>query len=108
MITSGGENIYPVEIEDALMDHPDIEDVACIGYPDDRLVEIVLAVVQLKKGRSMTEAELIEYAASKMAKYKIPRKVIFDDIPRSATGKVRKPLIREKYTGRKEAFKKLN
>jgi fatty-acyl-CoA synthase len=108
MITSGGENIYPVEIEDALMDHPDIEDVACIGYPDDRLVEIVLAVVQLKEGKSMTEKELIEYAETKMARYKLPRKVIFDDIPRSATGKVRKPLIREKYTGRKEAFKKLN
>ena len=59
MITSGGENIYPVEIENALMTHPDIEDVACIGYPDDRLVEIVLAVVQLKAGKEMTEEELI-------------------------------------------------
>ncbi|BBO90722.1 class I adenylate-forming enzyme family protein [Desulfosarcina ovata] len=108
MITSGGENIYPVEIEDALMDHPDIEDVACIGYPDDRLVEIVMAVVQLKAGASMTESELIEFAKSKMATYKVPRKVIFDPVPRSATGKVMKPLIREKYTGRREAFKKLD
>jgi len=108
MITSGGENIYPVEIEDALMDHPDIEDVACIGYPDDRLVEIVLAVVQLKQGKSMTEEELIEYAKTKMATYKVPRKVIFDPVPRSATGKVLKPAIREKYTGRREAFKKLD
>jgi fatty-acyl-CoA synthase len=107
MITSGGENIYPVEIEDTLMDHPDIEDVACIGYPDDRLVEIVLAVVQLKKGKSMTEEELIAFAKSKMATYKVPRKVIFDPIPRSATGKVLKPAIREKYTGRRQAFKKL-
>ena len=108
MITSGGENIYPVEIEDALMDHPDIEDVACIGYPDDRLVEIVLAVVQLKEGQSMTEDELITYAKTKMATYKVPRKVIFDPVPRSATGKVLKPAIREKYTGRREAFKKLD
>lgn len=108
MITSGGENIYPVEIEDALMDHPDIEDVACIGYPDDRLVEIVMAVVQLKEGRSMTEEELITYAKSKIATYKVPRKVIFASIPRSATGKLMKPLIREKYTGRREAFKKLD
>ena len=107
MITSGGENIYPVEIEDALMDHPDIEDVACIGYPDDRLVEIVMAVVQLKKGKSMSEDELIAYAKTKMATYKTPRKVIFDPVPRSATGKVMKPAIREKYTGRREAFKKL-
>ena len=108
MITSGGENIYPVEIEDALMDHPDIEDVACIGYPDDRLVEIVLAVVQLKEGKSMTEEEIIAYAKSKIATYKVPRKVIFAQIPRSATGKLMKPLIREKYTGRREAFKKLD
>ena len=108
MITSGGENLFPVEIEGALMDHPDIEDVACVGYPDDRLVEIVLAVVQLKAGKKMTEAELIEYAKSKMSTYKVPRKVIFAEIPRSATGKVRKPLIREKYTGRREAFKKLD
>jgi fatty-acyl-CoA synthase len=108
MITSGGENIYPVEIEDALMDHPDIEDVACIGYPDDRLVEIVMAVVQLKEGKSMTEEECIEFAKSKIATYKVPRKVIFDPVPRSATGKLMKPQIRVKYTGRKEAFKKLD
>jgi len=53
MITCGGENIFPVEIEDALMDHPDIDDIACIGYPDDRLVEIVLAIVQVKEGREV-------------------------------------------------------
>jgi acyl-CoA synthetase (AMP-forming)/AMP-acid ligase II len=108
MITSGGENIYPVEIEDALMDHPDIEDVACIGYPDERLVEIVLAVVQLHEGASMTEVELLDFAKSKMATYKVPRKVLFAPVPRSATGKVMKPTLREKYTGRKEAFKKLD
>jgi acyl-CoA synthetase (AMP-forming)/AMP-acid ligase II len=107
MITSGGENIYPVEIEDALMDHPDIDDVACIGYPDERLVEIVLAVVQMKSGKSMTEEELIEYAKSKMALYKVPRKVIFDTVPRNPTGKLMKPAIREKYTGRRQAFKQL-
>jgi acyl-CoA synthetase (AMP-forming)/AMP-acid ligase II len=108
MVTSGGENIFPVEIEDALMDHPKIDDVACIGYPDERLVEIVLAIVQLKEGESMTEEELIEFAKSKMAKYKVPRKVIFDPIMRNPTGKLMKPKMREKYTGRKEAFQKLD
>ncbi len=107
MVTSGGENIYPVEIEDALMDHPDIDDVACIGYPDERLVEIVLAVVQLKAGKTMTEEELIEFAKSKLARYKVPRKVIFDMVPRNPTGKLMKPQLREKYTGRKEAFQNL-
>jgi acyl-CoA synthetase (AMP-forming)/AMP-acid ligase II len=108
MVTSGGENIFPVEIEDALMDHPKIDDVACIGYPDERLVEIVLAIVQLKKGESMTEEELIEFAKSKMATYKVPRKVIFDTVMRNPTGKLMKPKMREKFTGRKEAFQKLD
>ena len=108
MVTSGGENIFPVEIEDALMDHPKIDDVACIGYPDERLVEIVLAIVQLKEGESMTEEELIEFAKSKMATYKVPRKVIFDTVMRNPTGKLMKPKLREKYTGRKEAFQKLD
>jgi len=107
MITSGGENIFPVEIEDALMDHPDIEDVACIGYPDDRLVEIVLAVVQIKEGRSLSEEQIIEFAKSKLSLYKVPRKVIFDQVPRNPTGKLMKPQLREKFTGRKEAFKQL-
>jgi len=108
MVTCGGENIFPVEIEDALMDHPKIDDVACIGYPDERLVEIVLAIVQLKEGESMTEEELIEFAKSKMATYKVPRKVIFDTVMRNPTGKLMKPKMREKFTGRKEAFQKLD
>jgi acyl-CoA synthetase (AMP-forming)/AMP-acid ligase II len=108
MVTCGGENIFPVEIEDALMDHPKIDDVACIGYPDERLVEIVLAIVQLKEGESMTEEELIEFAKSKMATYKAPRKVIFDTVMRNPTGKLMKPKMREKFTGRKEAFQKLD
>ncbi len=108
MITSGGENIFPVEIEDALMEHPGIDDVACIGYPDERLVEVVLAIVQLKKGVTMTEQEVIDFAKSKLALYKVPRKVIFDNVMRNPTGKLMKPQMREKYTGRKEAFRKLD
>ncbi|WP_300459773.1 AMP-binding protein [Desulfobacula sp.] len=108
MITSGGENIFPVEIEDALMDHPDIEDVACIGYPDDRLVEIVLAVVQVKEGKHLSQEEVIEFAKSKISLYKVPRKVIFDQVPRNPTGKLMKPQLREKFTGRREAFIKLD
>lgn len=108
MVTSGGENIFPVEIEDAIMDHPDIDDVACIGYPDDRLVEIVLAIVQLKEGRQMSEEQVIDFAKSKLSLYKVPRKVVFDQVPRNPTGKLMKPKLREKFTGRKEAFKKLD
>ena len=108
MVTSGGENIFPVEIEDALMDHPDIDDVACIGFPDERLVEIVLAIVQLKEGKQLSEEDVIEFAKSKLSMYKVPRKVIFDQVPRNPTGKLMKPQLREKFTGRKEAFKKLD
>ena len=107
-MTSGGENIFPVEIEDSLMDHPNIDDVACIGYPDERLVEVVLAIVQLKEGESMTEEEVIEFAKSKLATYKVPRKVLFDPVLRNPTGKLMKPQMRKKYTGRKEAFQKLD
>ncbi len=108
MITSGGENIFPVEIEDALMESPKIDDVACIGYPDDRLVEIVMAIVQVKEGETMTGEEVIEFAKTKLATYKLPRKVVFDQVMRNPTGKLMKPQMREKYTGRKEAFRKLD
>ncbi|MEA2038278.1 MAG: AMP-binding protein [Thermodesulfobacteriota bacterium] len=107
MITSGGENIFPVEIEDALMANPKIDDVACIGYPDERLVEIVMAIVQVKEGESLTEEEVIEFAKTKISTYKLPRKVVFDPVMRNPTGKLMKPEMREKYTGRKEAFKQL-
>ncbi|WP_028321700.1 class I adenylate-forming enzyme family protein [Desulfatiglans anilini] len=108
MITSGGENIFPVEIEDALMEHPKIDDVACIGYPDERLVEVVMAIVQLKSGEQMTEQEVIDFAKTKLALYKVPRKILFDNVMRNPTGKLMKPQMREKYTGRREAFRKLD
>ncbi len=104
MISSGGENIYPVEIEDALMNHPKIDDVACIGCPDPRLVEVVLAIVQTKEGESMTQGEVIDFARECLALYKAPRRVIFDQVMRNPTGKLMKPQMREKYTGRPEAF----
>jgi acyl-CoA synthetase (AMP-forming)/AMP-acid ligase II len=108
MISSGGENVYPVEIEAVLMEHPKTDDVACIGSPDERLVEAVLAIVQLKEGETMTEEDVIEFAKSKLALYKAPRKVIFDQVMRNPTGKLMKPQMREKYTGRQEAFRQLD
>jgi acyl-CoA synthetase (AMP-forming)/AMP-acid ligase II len=104
MITSGGENIYPVEIEEVLHQHPDIDDVAVIGYPDKRFVEIVMAVVQLKQDVSLTEEEIIGFCKSKLARYKVPRAVFLDRVPRNPTGKLLKTVLREKYSGTKEAF----
>ena len=105
MITSGGENIYPVEIEDVLHQHPDIEDAAVIGYPDKRFVEIVMAVIHPKRDASITEEEVLTWCQSKLARYKVPRKVVIDSIPRNPTGKVLKSVLREKYSGAREAFK---
>ncbi len=105
MITSGGENIYPVEIEDVLHQHPGIEDAAVIGYPDQRLVEIVMAVIQPKTDVSITEEDVLAWCQARLARYKVPRKVVIDHIPRNPTGKVLKSVLREKYSGAKEAFR---
>ncbi len=98
MIITGGENIYPVQVEDFLHGHHAIKDVAVIGLPDERLGEIAAAIIQLKRGHACTEAEILEFCSS-LPRYKRPRKIIFDAVPRNATGKIDKPKLREKYYG---------
>jgi acyl-CoA synthetase (AMP-forming)/AMP-acid ligase II len=104
VIISGGENIFPVEIEDFLLENGKIQDAAVIGIPDDRLGEIVTAIVQLKPGQGMNEEELLAFCES-LPRYKRPRKVFFDDVPRNPTGKIEKPKLRKKYTGGSASFK---
>ncbi len=96
VVISGGENLYPVEIENFLSAHPDILDVAVIGLPDKRLGEICAAIIQLKPGRECTEAQINEFCV-KLPRYKRPRKIIFADVPRNPTGKIEKPKLREMY-----------
>ena len=96
VVISGGENLYPVQIEDFLRGFHKIKDVAVIGLPDPRLGEIAAAIIELKEGVTCTEAEINEFCAA-MPRYKRPRKVIFDKIPRNPTGKIEKPVLREKY-----------
>ena len=96
VIITGGENIYPVQIEDYISGYFAVQDVAVIGLPDERLGEIATAIVQLKPGRSATEADIIQYC-HKLPRYKRPRKVIFADVPRNTTGKIEKPLLHERY-----------
>jgi len=96
VIISGGENIYPVQVEDFLHRHPDIKDVAVIGLPDRRLGEIAAAIIQVKRGQSLTEDQVNEFCLA-LPRYKRPRKIIFDTVPRNATGKIDKPALRRKY-----------
>lgn len=98
MIVSGGENIYPREIEEILYSHPKIQEAAIIGVPDPLWGESVKAVIVLKKGESMTEEEVIEYCKRHLASYKKPRSVEFvESLPRNPSGKVLKTLLRQKY-----------
>lgn len=97
VVIMGGENIYPVEIEAFLRANNDIKDVAVIGLPDRRLGEIPAAVVEVKSGRELTEEMLFEFC-EELPRYKRPRQIIFDKVPRNATGKIEKPKLREKYS----------
>lgn len=98
VIISGGENLYPVQIEDFIRAHDAVKDVAVIGLPDERLGEIAAAIIELKPNRKCTEEEIKSFC-TKMPRYKRPRKIIFDDVPRNPTGKIEKPRLRERYGG---------
>ena len=97
VIIMGGENIYPVQIEDFLSAHPAIKDVAVIGLPDQRLGEISAAVIALKPGFGDTTEEEINEFCMALPRYKRPRKVIFAEVPRNPTGKIEKPVLRKRY-----------
>lgn len=96
VIISGGENIYPVQIEDFLRAHEAIKDAAVIGLPDSRLGEIAAAIIELKPGYQCTEEDIKKFCIA-LPRYKRPRKIIFDHVPRNPTGKIEKPRLREKY-----------
>ena len=98
VIISGGENLYPVQIEDHLRAHEKIKDVAVIGLPDKRLGEIAAAIIEIKEGLTCTEEEIAEFCLS-LPKYKRPRRIIFATVPRNPTGKIEKPRLREIYCG---------
>ncbi len=104
VIITGGENIYPVEIEDFLMNHPKIQDVGVIGLPSLRLGEITTANIKLKNGCDLTCAEVDDFCIA-LPRYKRPRKIIFGDVPRNPTGKIEKPRLRRQYAGQAESFK---
>jgi acyl-CoA synthetase (AMP-forming)/AMP-acid ligase II len=96
VIITGGENLYPVQIEDFLRSHGAVKDVAVIGLPDARLGEIAAAIVSVRDGMTLTEDELARYCLE-LPRYKRPRKFIFAEVPRNPTGKIEKPRLREMY-----------
>ena len=98
VIITGGENLYPVQIEDFLRRNDKIKDAAVIGLPDPRLGEIAAAIIELREGAACTEAEIMDFC-QELPRYKRPRKIIFDRVPRNPTGKIEKPALRERYGG---------
>lgn len=96
VIVSGGENLYPVEIENFLSKCPLIKDVAVIGLPDARLGEIACAIVETPAGVTCTEEDINDFS-KELPRYKRPRRIIFAKVPRNATGKIEKPLLRKMY-----------
>ena len=100
VIITGGENLYPVQIEDFLRKNDKIKDVAVIGLPDERLGEIAAAIIELKPECTATEDEINAFCGE-LPRYKRPRKIIFADVPRNPTGKIEKPKLREIYCGKR-------
>ena len=96
VIITGGENLYPVQIEEVPRPKPKMPEVAVLGLPDKRLGEIAAAIIQVADGETCTEEEINAFCRE-LPRYKRPRKIIFDQVPRNPTGKIEKPLLREKY-----------
>ena len=95
MIISGAENIYPTEVENALVEHPAVAEAAVVGMPDDKWGEAVKGVVVLAAGQKVKEDELIDFLRDRLAAYKIPRTYVFiDELPRTASGKIQKYKLR--------------
>ena len=95
MIVSGGENVFPAEVEDLLSGMPGIREVAVVGVLDDEFGQRLRAVVSLDPGAELSEAELQDHVRTHLARYKVPREVVFvDELPRNATGKILKRELR--------------
>ncbi|MDD5287834.1 MAG: class I adenylate-forming enzyme family protein [Dehalococcoidales bacterium] len=101
IIITGGENIFPVEIEEVLQSHQNIYDAAVIGIPDERLGEIAVAIIDPKPGMTLAEQEVLDFCAQNLAHFKRPRRIFFGKVSRNPTGKIEKPKLRERYSNSK-------
>ena len=103
MIISGGENIYPAEVESAICDHPDVAEVAVVGVPDDKWGEAVKAIVVMKPGRKATASDIIDFTRERIAGFKTPKSVDFiEALPRNASGKILRRHLRDPYWAGKD------
>jgi len=98
VVICGGENVFPVEVENHIHTHPCVKDAAAIGYPDERLGEIVGIVIEVVPGKTLDEEEVLAFCMD-LPRYKRPRRVFFGDIPRNPTGKIEKTKLRKQYIG---------
>jgi acyl-CoA synthetase (AMP-forming)/AMP-acid ligase II len=92
-------------VENVIRSHPKVYDVGVIGFPDERLGEIACAVIAPNQGVKLTEDEINAFCEQKLPRYKRPRRIIFDQVPRNPTGKIEKPKMRQKHIGIKESFR---
>ena len=98
MYISGGENVYPAEVESVIFQLPEIGEVSVIGVPDDKWVEVGRAIVVLKDDAELSDTEILNHCRQNLARYKVPQSVVFvDEIPHNATGKVLKRELRDLY-----------
>jgi acyl-CoA synthetase (AMP-forming)/AMP-acid ligase II len=107
MIITGGYNVYPREVEDALMSHPSVLECAVVGAPHEKWVEAVTAFVVLRQSKKVSEDELIEFTRERLASYKVPKSVRFiEQIPKSAVGKVLRRALRDPLWGQSTEFRR--
>jgi acyl-CoA synthetase (AMP-forming)/AMP-acid ligase II len=98
MIITGGENVYPAEVENVIFGHPDVEEIAVIGLPDEKWGEAVTAVIVAKAGRKPPPENIVSFARARIAGFKTPKRIEFvDELPRNAAGKVLKRLLRARF-----------
>jgi fatty-acyl-CoA synthase len=96
IIISGGENISSIEVEDAIAKHPSVLFVAVVAKPDPKWGEHPCAFVELRAGAEVSEIEILEFARGKLAKFKLPRTIVFSELPKTSTGKIQKFVLRER------------
>jgi len=96
IIISGGENISSIEVENAIYSHPDVLCAAVVAMPDEKWGEVPCAFVELVEGSALTETDLIEHACGQLAGFKRPKRIVFEELPKTTTGKIRKNLLRKR------------